>query len=60
MNEDQPLVYTFSASELKALVFFFRQNAPLPDELYPLNTFAENYIYRTLTIGEAEQFYTGR
>lgn len=30
MNDEQP-VYQFSDSELKALIAFFRQHAPLPD-----------------------------
>ena len=59
MNDEQP-IYRFSDSELKALVSFFRKNSPLPDELYSLNAFAEKYIYRNLTIGEAEQLYGGR
>ena len=59
MNEDMP-VYQFSDSELKALVSLFRENFPLPDELYSFNVFAEKYIYRNLTIGEAEQLYGGR
>ena len=59
MNEELP-VYRFSDSELKALVAFFRQNSPLPDELYSFNVFAEKYIYRNLTIGEAEQLYGGQ
>ena len=59
MNEELP-IYRFSDSELKALVSFFRQNLPLPDELYSFNVFAEKYIYRNLTIGEAEQLYGGR
>ena len=56
MNDEQP-IYRFSDSELKALVSFFRQNLPLPDELYSFNVFAEKYLYRNLTIGEAEQLY---
>jgi hypothetical protein len=59
MSDDLP-VYRFSDSELKVLVAFFRKNLPLPDELYSLNVFAEKYIYRNLTIGEAEQLYGGR
>ena len=59
MNDEQP-IYRFSDSELKALISFFRKNLPLPDELYSLNVFAEKYIYRNLTIGEAEQFYADR
>ena len=59
MNDEQP-VYQFSDSELKALVSFFRKNSPLPDELYSFNVFAEKYIYRSLTIGEAEQLYGNR
>ena len=56
MNDEQP-IYRFSDSELKALVSFFRQNLPLPDELYSFNVFAEKCIYRNLTIGEAERLY---
>ena len=59
MNEELP-IYRFSDSELKALVAFFRQNSPLPDELYSFTVFAEKYIYRNLTIGEAEQLYADR
>ncbi|MGI5098595.1 hypothetical protein E4N70_07345 [Treponema vincentii] len=59
MNEELP-VYRFTDSELRALALFFRQNLPLPDELYSFNAFAEKYIYRNLTIGEAEQLYSGR
>ena len=59
MNEELP-VYRFTDSELRALALFFRQNLPLPDELYSFNDFAEKYIYRNLTIGEAEQLYSGR
>lgn len=57
MNGEQP-VYRFSDSELKALASLFRWDAPLPDELYAFTSFVEKYMYRTLTIGEAEQFYT--
>lgn len=57
---EEPAVYRFSDRELKTLVAFFRQHAPLPDELYALNIFAEQYVYRNLTIGEAEQLYTDR
>jgi len=60
MNEDCSRVYTFSDSELKALASLFRRNAPVPDSLYALNTFVEKYIYRNLTIAEAERFYAGR
>lgn len=56
MNDEQP-IYRFSDSELKALVSFFRQNLPLPDELYSFNVFAEKCIYRNLTIGEVERLY---
>ena len=59
MNEELP-IYRFTDSELRALALFFRQNLPLPDELYSFNAFAEKYIYRNLTIGEAEQLYGGR
>ena len=59
MNEELP-VYRFTDSELRALALFFRQNLPLPDELYSFNAFAEKYIYRSLTIGEAEQLYGNR
>lgn len=59
MNDEQP-IYRFSDSELKALVSFFRKNSPLPAELYSFNVFAEKYIYRSLTIGEAEQLYGNR
>ena len=59
MNDEQP-IYRFSDSELKALVSSFRKNSPLPDELYSFNVFAEKYIYRSLTIGEAEQLYGNR
>ena len=59
MNDEQP-IYRFSDSELKALVSFFRKKSPLPDELYSFNVFAEKYIYRNLTIGEAEQLYGNR
>lgn len=59
MNDEQP-IYRFSDSELKALVSFFRKNSPLLDELYSFNVFAEKYIYRSLTIGEAEQLYGNR
>lgn len=59
MNEELP-IYRFTDSELRALALFFRQNLPLPDELYSFNAFAEKYIYRNLTIGEAEQLYSGR
>ena len=59
MNEELP-IYRFSDSELKVLVSFFRKNPPLPDELYSFNAFAEKYIYRSLTIGEAEQLYGNR
>ena len=59
MSDEQP-IYQFSDSELRALVSLFRKNLPLPDELYSFNVFAEKYIYRNLTIGEAEQLYGGR
>jgi hypothetical protein len=59
MNEELS-VYQFSDSELKALISFFRKNPPLPDELYSFNVFAERYVYRNLTIGEAEQLYGDR
>ena len=59
MNEELS-VYQFSDSELKALISFFRKNPPLPDELYSFNIFAERYVYRNLTIGEAEQLYGDR
>ncbi|UTC43623.1 hypothetical protein [Treponema sp. OMZ 857] len=59
MSDDLP-IYQFSDSELKALVSFFRKSPPLPDELYSLNVFAEKYIYRNLTISEAEQLYGDR
>ena len=59
MNDEQP-VYQFSDSELKALISFFRKTPPLPDELYSFNVFAERYVYRNLTIGEAEQLYGNR
>ena len=59
MSDELP-IYQFSDSELKALISFFRKNPPLPDELYSLNVFAEKYIYRNLTISEAEQLYGDR
>ncbi|AIW90203.1 MULTISPECIES: hypothetical protein [unclassified Treponema] len=59
MSDDLP-IYQFSDSELKALVSFFRKSPPLPNELYSLNVFAEKYIYRNLTISEAEQLYGDR
>ena len=59
MSDEQP-IYQFSDSELRALVSLFRKNLPLPDELYSLNVFAEKYIYRNLTISEAERLYGGR
>lgn len=58
MNEDQPLAYVFSDTELKTLASFFRRNAPLPDILYSFNGFIENYIYQNLTIDEAERVYS--
>ena len=59
MSDEQP-IYQFSDSELRALVSLFRKNLPLPDELYSFNVFAEKYIYRNLTISEAEQLYGGQ
>ena len=59
MSDEQP-IYQFSDSELRALVSLFRKNLPLPDELYSFNVFAEKYIYRNLTISEAERLYGGR
>ena len=59
MSDDLP-IYQFSDSELRALVSLFRKNLPLPDELYSFNVFAEKYIYRNLTISEAEQLYGDR
>lgn len=59
MSDEQP-IYQFSDSELRALVSLFSKNLPLPDELYSFNVFAEKYIYRNLTISEAEQLYGGR
>lgn len=57
MTEKMP-IYRFSENELMALVSFFRRHAPLPDELYTLNAAAEKYLYKNLTIGEAEALYT--
>lgn len=59
MTEQMP-TYRFSDCELKALVSYFRQHAPLPDALYALNAFAEKYIYNNLTVDEAEALYTDR
>ena len=59
MSDEQP-IYQFSDSELRALVSLFRKNLPLPDELYSFNVFAEKYIYRNLTISEAERLYGGQ
>jgi len=59
MNEEPP-VYRFSDSELRALLALFRRNGPLPDALYSLNAFAERQLYQSLTISEAEQLYAGR
>lgn len=50
----------FRIPNSKRLFLFFRKNSPLPDELYSFNVFAEKYIYRSLTIGEAEQLYGNR
>ena len=59
LNDKQPM-YRFSDAELRALVAFFRQRPPIPDELYAFTVFAEQYLYRNLTIGEAEQLYGNR
>ena len=59
MNDEQPM-YRFTDTELRALVSFFRQHPPLPDELYAFAVFAEKCLYRNLTIGEAEPLYGNR
>ncbi len=52
--------YTFSDNELKQLALFFRNVDVLPDALIPLNAFAEDYVYQSMTIEEAEDFFADK
>ncbi len=57
MMQPDTIQYSFSDSELKQLALFFRRCERLPDVLLPLNAFAENYVYYSMTIQEAEDFF---
>ena len=50
--------YSFSDKEMKALALLFRKHGSLVDSaLDPFACFVEGYIYRLMTIEEAEAFF---
>ncbi|AIN94566.1 hypothetical protein [Treponema putidum] len=58
MIETELPSYIFSDDELKYLALYFRKNADsIPKVLERLSEFAESYVYRKMTIGEAEAFF---
>lgn len=52
--------YAFSLAEIKQLVLMLRKHEKeLPAELRRLFSFLETRLYDTMTIEEAERFFTG-
>lgn len=53
------LDYHFSETEIKFLARFFRKNQEhLPDELLNFSSQIEHAIYNSMSIDEAEEFYS--
>ena len=53
------LDYHFSETEIKFLARFFRKNQEhLPDELLNFSSQIERAIYNSMSIDEAEEFYS--
>lgn len=53
------LDYSFNAEEVRALARFFRKNQDaLPDALFAFASKIEREIYNSMSIDEAESFYS--
>lgn len=50
--------YVFSETEIKYLALFFRKADSIPNELSAFKEFTEKYIYNSMTIEEAERFFS--
>ncbi len=58
MNGTGKTEYSFNDCEIKSLMLLLRKNeADLDDRLDIFRCFLENYIYRIMTIEEAEIFF---
>ncbi|HZK20426.1 MAG TPA: hypothetical protein VFC68_06850 [Treponemataceae bacterium] len=58
MIDKTGLVYHFSDLELRKIALFFRtHDSLLPEEIESFRNKVENYIYNSMTIDEAENFF---
>ncbi len=58
MIENEDFSYSISKQELLELALFFRKkNVELPDGLITFSSAIEKFVYESMTIDEAEQFY---
>jgi hypothetical protein len=58
MIKNEDFSYSISKQELLELALFFRKkNVELPDGLITFSSAIEKFVYESMTIDEAEQFY---
>lgn len=56
LDNDTVLTYEFSKKEVEALLLLFR-SVSVPERLYKFQTSLDSYVYKNMTIEEAESLF---